>query len=48
MKRMAAAVVSPVRAFLHAESAGGLVLVVAAVAALALANSPASDGYGQF
>ncbi len=48
MKRVTAAVVSPLRAFLHAESAGGVVLVVAAVAALVWANSPAADGYGQF
>jgi Na+:H+ antiporter, NhaA family len=48
VSRVAAAVVSPLRAFLHAESAGGVVLVVAAVAALVWANSPAADGYGQF
>jgi NhaA family Na+:H+ antiporter len=36
------------RAFLHAESAGGLVLVLAAVTALVWANSPAADGYAQF
>ncbi|MER7741970.1 Na+/H+ antiporter NhaA [Streptomyces sp. NPDC096538] len=45
---MAAAVTSPLRAFLHAESAGGIVLVIAAVSALVWANSPAADGYAQF
>ncbi|MFI2433295.1 Na+/H+ antiporter NhaA [Streptomyces sp. NPDC018693] len=45
---MAAAVASPSRAFLHAESAGGIVLVAAAVSALVWANSPAADGYAQF
>ncbi len=48
VKRVAAAVTTPLRAFLHAESAGGIVLVVAAVAALVWANSPAADGYVQF
>lgn len=48
MKRVAAAVVAPWRAFLRAESAGGIVLVVAAVTALVWANSPAADGYSQF
>jgi Na+:H+ antiporter, NhaA family len=46
--RAAAVVVSPLRAFIHAESAGGIVLLVAAAAALTWANSPAADGYGQF
>ncbi|MFF8101550.1 Na+/H+ antiporter NhaA [Streptomyces sp. NPDC016640] len=45
---MAAAVASPLRAFLHAESAGGIVLVIAAASALVWANSPAADGYAQF
>ncbi|WP_158693107.1 Na+/H+ antiporter NhaA [Streptomyces viridochromogenes] len=45
---MAAVVASPLRAFLHAESAGGIVLVAAAVSALVWANSPAADGYAQF
>lgn len=35
----------PLRAFLHAEAAGGVVLAVAAVVALVWANSPASDSY---
>ncbi|MEW2633881.1 Na+/H+ antiporter NhaA [Streptomyces sp. NPDC048389] len=48
IKRMATAVASPLRAFLHAESAGGIVLVVAAAGALVWANSPAADGYAQF
>jgi NhaA family Na+:H+ antiporter len=46
--RAATAVLSPLRAFLHAESAGGIVLFVAAAAALTWANSPAADGYAQF
>jgi NhaA family Na+:H+ antiporter len=45
---MAAAVTSPLRVFLHAESAGGIVLVIAAASALVWANSPAADGYAQF
>lgn len=48
IQRVAASVVSPLRAFLHAESAGGIVLVAAAATALVLANSPAADGYAQF
>ncbi|HEU5156610.1 MAG TPA: Na+/H+ antiporter NhaA [Streptosporangiaceae bacterium] len=48
VKRGTAAVVSPLRAFLHAESAGGIVLVVAAAVALVWANSPMADGYAQF
>jgi Na+:H+ antiporter, NhaA family len=48
MTRVAAAVGSPLRAFLHAESAGGLVLVAAAAGALVWANSPAAEGYAQF
>ncbi|HEX8914023.1 MAG TPA: Na+/H+ antiporter NhaA [Humisphaera sp.] len=35
----------PLQAFLAAESAGGIVLIVAAVAALAWANSPWAHGY---
>jgi NhaA family Na+:H+ antiporter len=35
----------PLREFLHAEAAGGVVLAVAAVAALLWANSPAAEGY---
>jgi NhaA family Na+:H+ antiporter len=37
--------VKPLRDFLRAESAGGAVLLVAALAALAWANSPVSGGY---
>jgi len=48
VSRVTAAVVSPLRAFLHADSAGGVVLVVAAEAAPVWANSPAADGYGPF
>jgi NhaA family Na+:H+ antiporter len=39
---------SPIQAFLAAESAGGIVLLLAAVAALAWANSPWGDGYAHF
>jgi NhaA family Na+:H+ antiporter len=46
--RVTAAVVTPLRAFLHAESAGGVVLVVAAALALIWANGPAANGYTQF
>lgn len=38
----------PVAAFLRVESAGGIVLLVAALVALVLANSPWSDAYEQF
>ncbi|HEX6757043.1 MAG TPA: Na+/H+ antiporter NhaA [Propionibacteriaceae bacterium] len=48
IKRAAAAAASPLRAFLHAESAGGIVLVAAAATALVWANSPAAEGYIQF
>jgi Na+:H+ antiporter, NhaA family len=46
--RAATTVASPLRAFLHAESASGIVLIVAAATALVWANSPAADGYAQF
>ena len=36
---------SPLRDFLHAEAAGGILLVAAAVIAVAWANSPWSDSY---
>ena len=36
-------VVAPIARFLHVESAGGVVLLLATVAALALANSPVSE-----
>ena len=39
-------VVGPIARFLHVESASGVVLLLATVAALALANSPASLGVG--
>jgi NhaA family Na+:H+ antiporter len=48
VRRATAAVLTPLRAFLHAESTGGIVLVVAAAAALIWANSPAADSYPQF
>ncbi len=48
VKRMAAAGALPLRTFLQAESAGGIVLVIAAASALVWANSPAADGYAQF
>lgn len=38
-------IVEPLRAFLRAESAGGIVLLGAAVVALVWANSRASGGY---
>lgn len=38
----------PIAGFLRVESAGGIVLLAAAVIALALANSPWSDAYEQF
>ncbi|WP_254792781.1 Na+/H+ antiporter NhaA [Streptomyces sp. CC77] len=48
IRRATLAVLSPLRAFLHAESAGGVVLVLAALVALVWANSPAADGYAEF
>ena len=38
-------VVAPLARFLHVEAAGGIVLLVATVVALALANSPASEAF---
>ena len=38
-------VVAPIARFLHVESAGGVVLLLATVAALALANSPVSEDF---
>jgi NhaA family Na+:H+ antiporter len=43
-----ATLLQPVHAFLAAESAGGIVLLVSAVAALVWANSPWGDTYQQF
>jgi len=40
-----ARVLDPLRDFLREEATGGIVLVLAAVAALVWANSPAADGY---
>jgi NhaA family Na+:H+ antiporter len=44
-RKARAVVVEPLREFVRLESAGGIVLLVAAVAALVWANSPASGGY---
>ena len=38
----------PLERFLHVESAGGVVLLICMIAALALANSPAADAYHHF
>src|SRR5438552_1873775 len=38
----------PLARFLHIESAGGIVLLICAVAALALANSPLAEDYHRF
>jgi Na+:H+ antiporter, NhaA family len=38
-------VIGPIARFLHVESAGGVVLLLATVAALALANSPVSEDF---
>ena len=38
----------PINAFLAAESAGGIILLACAVAALAWANSPWGDSYAHF
>jgi NhaA family Na+:H+ antiporter len=48
IKGVAVTVTSPLRAFLRAESAGGIVLVAGALAALVWANGPAADSYAQF
>ncbi len=48
IRRATTTAASSLRAFLHAESAGGIVLVVAVAAALIWANSPAADGYARF
>ena len=46
--RLARRVGQPVRRFLHVEASGGIVLLLAAVAALIWANSPWSDSYYNF
>ena len=46
--RLARRVGKPVRRFLHVEASGGVVLLLAAVAALIWANSPWSDSYYNF
>jgi NhaA family Na+:H+ antiporter len=40
--------VSPFKTFIHTEAAGGAVLLVAAVAALVIANSPLGPGFESF
>ncbi len=45
MRRRATA---PIESFLHVESASGILLLVAAVVALAWANSPWAEGYAHF
>jgi Na+:H+ antiporter, NhaA family len=47
-RRLADAVLSPLRAFLHAEAAGGVVLLAAAVTAVVLANTGAAATYSDF
>ncbi|HET7327953.1 MAG TPA: Na+/H+ antiporter NhaA [Nocardioidaceae bacterium] len=47
-RRLARAVGRPIAGFLKVEAAGGIVLLIAAVAALVLANSPWSDAYQSF
>jgi NhaA family Na+:H+ antiporter len=44
-KNRTKAALAPLQAFLHDEAAGGIVLVVSALAALIWANSPISDSY---
>jgi NhaA family Na+:H+ antiporter len=44
-RRLARRIGRPVRRFLRVEAAGGILLIVATVVALAWANSPWSDGY---
>ncbi|MFP5299497.1 MAG: Na+/H+ antiporter NhaA, partial [Actinomycetota bacterium] len=41
-------VARPLRRFLHTEAAGGVVLLVATIIALLLANSPFQDGFESF
>lgn len=47
-RRLARYVGRPIAGFLRVESAGGIVLLAAALIALAVANSPWSDAYEQF
>ncbi len=47
-KNAARRVIDPLRDFLHAEAAGGIVLVIAAVAAVVWANSAFADSYVLF
>ncbi len=48
MRRASPVIESPLRAFVRSESAGGVVLVLAAITALVWANGPAADGYAHF
>lgn len=41
-------VARPIRRFLHTEAAGGVVLLIATIAALVFANSPFQDGFESF
>jgi NhaA family Na+:H+ antiporter len=47
-RRSGPRVIAPLREFLHLESAGGVILVVAAMVALVWANSPWKDAYFDF
>jgi NhaA family Na+:H+ antiporter len=47
-RRLAESIAGPIERFLHIEAASGIVLVVAAVVALAWANSPRGDLYEWF
>ena len=39
------AVIDPFKRFLHIESASGIILFIAAVTAIVLANSPLAEGF---
>ncbi len=41
-------VVEPFKRFMHVEAAGGIVLLLAAVVSMALANSPFAEGFASF
>lgn len=47
-RRLSERFLSPIAEFLHIESAGGLVLMAAAIIALIVANSPLAEGYQNF
>ncbi len=46
--RPVARIAKPLRRFMHVEAAGGVVLLIATVAALAFANSPVGDSIAEF